>query len=137
MSFIITEKCNGCAVCVKFCPTAAISGEKKKLHKIDPDLCIDCGACGRVCPEEAILDEQKRVAKKMKKYDWPRPVVLKDCLACNICVETCPFACLDILMPGPEDDKHSSAYLKDEKSCVACGLCERNCPIEKIVMKAP
>lgn len=42
-------KCNGCHRCVSVCPTAAITGAKSELHKIDLFLCIKCKACYEVC----------------------------------------------------------------------------------------
>ena len=42
-------KCKGCGLCIKACPTHAITGEKKKPHHIDPELCIKCGACATAC----------------------------------------------------------------------------------------
>jgi NADH:ubiquinone oxidoreductase subunit F (NADH-binding)/(2Fe-2S) ferredoxin/Pyruvate/2-oxoacid:ferredoxin oxidoreductase delta subunit len=48
--YIEPEKCVGCLLCLKNCPTEAISGERKKVHVIDQELCIKCGACFDVCP---------------------------------------------------------------------------------------
>jgi NADH:ubiquinone oxidoreductase subunit F (NADH-binding)/(2Fe-2S) ferredoxin/ferredoxin len=48
------EKCTGCGMCVKVCPTAATSGEKKKPHTIDNETCIRCGACIESCKFDAI-----------------------------------------------------------------------------------
>jgi len=48
--FIEPEKCVGCLLCLKNCPVLAISGERKKVHKIDQAACIKCGACFNVCP---------------------------------------------------------------------------------------
>ena len=48
--FIEPEKCVGCLLCLKNCPVNAISGERKKVHKIDQAACIKCGACFNVCP---------------------------------------------------------------------------------------
>ena len=48
------EKCTGCGLCIKVCPTQATSGEKKKAHKIDNDKCTRCGACIESCKFEAI-----------------------------------------------------------------------------------
>ncbi len=48
------EKCTGCRVCARECPQEAISGEKKKVHKIDPQKCIKCGLCRDNCKFEAI-----------------------------------------------------------------------------------
>ena len=51
---IIPEKCPGCGLCVKYCPTGAISGEKKKPYVIDQELCIRCGLCMNTCRLGAI-----------------------------------------------------------------------------------
>jgi len=48
------EKCTGCGLCIKVCPTQATSGEKKKAHTIDKDKCTRCGACIESCKFEAI-----------------------------------------------------------------------------------
>ena len=51
------EKCTGCGMCVKVCPTSATSGEKKKPHIIDNETCIRCGACIESCKFDAITVE--------------------------------------------------------------------------------
>ncbi len=48
-------KCKGCTACINVCPTAAISGERKKPHTIDADKCIKCQACIQKCTFNAIL----------------------------------------------------------------------------------
>ncbi len=52
---ILETKCVGCTACVRKCPVGAITGEKKKPHKINPDVCIKCGACVKACRFEAIV----------------------------------------------------------------------------------
>ncbi|WP_462281627.1 NADH-quinone oxidoreductase subunit NuoF [Salinivirga cyanobacteriivorans] len=49
------EKCTGCTVCAKACPTEAISGERKGVHIIDQDKCIRCGECFSKCKFDAVL----------------------------------------------------------------------------------
>lgn len=51
---IVEEKCKGCGACMKACPSGAITGEKKKPHKIDPSMCIRCGACFDVCKFKSV-----------------------------------------------------------------------------------
>jgi len=54
IKFNITQKCTGCTRCVKTCPTAAITGKVKNLHKIEQSKCIKCGVCVDRCPFNAI-----------------------------------------------------------------------------------
>jgi len=51
------DKCTGCGVCLKKCPTECISGEKKKVHVIDQTKCIKCGVCKESCKFDAIIVE--------------------------------------------------------------------------------
>jgi NADH-quinone oxidoreductase subunit F len=52
---ILKDKCVGCGVCIKACPTGAITGEKKAAHVIDAAKCVKCGACVPKCKFEAIV----------------------------------------------------------------------------------
>ena len=55
-TFVIDpDKCAGCTLCVKICPTDAITGELRKLHVIDQEKCIQCGSCRDVCNLDAVL----------------------------------------------------------------------------------
>ncbi len=47
---IIADKCKGCTICAKACPTEAIFGEKKQVHILDQTKCIRCGMCFEKCP---------------------------------------------------------------------------------------
>jgi NADH:ubiquinone oxidoreductase subunit F (NADH-binding)/Pyruvate/2-oxoacid:ferredoxin oxidoreductase delta subunit len=51
---ILAEPCTGCTVCARNCPTGAITGERRKVHIIDPDICIRCGICMQVCNFNAV-----------------------------------------------------------------------------------
>lgn len=53
--FIVPEKCKGCTLCAKVCPTNAISGTVKELHVIDKEKCVKCGACIEKCRFGAII----------------------------------------------------------------------------------
>lgn len=52
---IDAEKCTGCTLCARKCPTSAISGEVKKPHGIDTAACIQCGKCYDVCRFDAVI----------------------------------------------------------------------------------
>lgn len=53
------------------------------------------------------------------------PVIDTDeCIACGICVDTCPADVLDL------EDGHATAVDKD--SCIGCGACMDACPVGAI-----
>ncbi len=50
----ITDACTGCTICAKKCPTQAITGANKELHKLDQHKCVRCGVCYDACNFNAI-----------------------------------------------------------------------------------
>ena len=53
--YILADKCIGCTACARKCPVAAISGERRKIHRIDQDTCIKCGICYETCKFDAVF----------------------------------------------------------------------------------
>jgi len=51
---IDVDKCTGCTICAKKCPTDAILGSRKTAHFIIDDKCIGCGTCVDVCKFDAV-----------------------------------------------------------------------------------
>jgi heterodisulfide reductase subunit A2 len=58
----VTQKCDGCALCIDLCPYYAISieefeeeGRTRKRVKSDSILCKGCGVCAATCPKGGII----------------------------------------------------------------------------------
>jgi ferredoxin len=51
------DKCTGCYLCFKNCPSSAITGQIKQKHEIHQDKCIKCGICYDVCKFDAVTKE--------------------------------------------------------------------------------
>ncbi|HKY31715.1 MAG TPA: 4Fe-4S binding protein [Candidatus Polarisedimenticolia bacterium] len=135
----ITSECVGCSICDIKCPTHAISGRKKEMYVIEPELCINCGVCGIYCPYDAIVDQHGDLVKRIKAKDIPKAVVIPElCSGCEYCIDTCPFDCIS-LVPAPNADAEaahmsSKVAFVDEKTCVSCGICETFCIKEAIIV---
>lgn len=135
----ITSSCVGCSICDIKCPTHAISGRKKEIYVIEPELCINCGVCGVYCPYDAIVDQYGDLVKRIKAKDIPKAVVIPElCSGCEYCIDTCPFDCIHLVpAPGAQGDSaHMSSKIAevDEKTCVSCGICETFCIKEAIII---
>ena len=78
--YVNTEKCTGCGLCAKYCPTNAIDSFNQGLSEraaiyidypqavplkyvIDKEKCIGCGLCKNICLAEAInySDQEKEI----------------------------------------------------------------------------
>lgn len=71
--YILPDKCQGCLICLRSCPTEAIAGGKKLVHVIEQSKCIKCGICLDVCPPRfnAVV---KVSGEKVEAPEHPRPV---------------------------------------------------------------
>jgi Fe-S-cluster-containing hydrogenase component 2 len=71
------EKCVGCVLCMKACPTRAIRVRNDKAV-INGEYCVDCGECYRVCPHDAVVPQTTSFSG-LKKFKYrvavPSPVL--------------------------------------------------------------
>jgi len=74
--YIDPDKCPGCTLCLKNCPSGAIKGENKHVHVIDQAICNKCGECLEVCPPKvsAVVKLSGKEALELKSLPAPVPV---------------------------------------------------------------
>ncbi len=77
------DRCSGCGLCARFCPTEALvfSGPDPTV-RLQPtetgafqlafraDLCIDCGICQAACPEEAVEFGEDLSLRELVEPGW-------------------------------------------------------------------
>ena len=67
----VSDKCQGCATCVSWCPTGAIK-VKGKRASIASEACIGCAECLVVCPSKAVKvkwsESSRTVQEKIVEY---------------------------------------------------------------------
>jgi electron transfer flavoprotein alpha subunit/NAD-dependent dihydropyrimidine dehydrogenase PreA subunit len=80
---LISDKCIGCAKCVKVCPFAALYMEGK-LAKVN-ESCNLCGACVQSCPVEAIEIKRSESTTDLSSFRgvWVFIELLDDKKDCN------------------------------------------------------
>jgi len=55
LAVVNSEKCTGCTICDRVCPTLAIKTDRKRhLASVVAERCSGCPACEQRCPEGAI-----------------------------------------------------------------------------------
>lgn len=54
------------------------------------------------------------------------------CMACSICVQTCPFGCLVLSKIGIDSLNNAYPELKPDHGCTGCALCAKACPVNSI-----
>lgn len=72
-----TEKCRGCTICLKRCPTEAIR-IRNGHAQIDSRRCIDCGECIRMChhkAKKAIYDKFRSLPEDKFLIALPPPTL--------------------------------------------------------------
>lgn len=57
---VVSEACNGCSICVSFCPTGAFAKREAEGDWIlthQPAACVGCNTCVSLCPTRAVSEE--------------------------------------------------------------------------------
>jgi electron transport complex protein RnfB len=118
VAFRITESCAGCGGCKKKCPWAAIVGDKKAKHVIEPTICMECGTCWYTCPKSAVEDPEGFVREKGKVRMPKASIDNRACAGCRNCLLNCERGAIEF-----ENSLFGGKCHVAEDDCIGCGRC--------------
>ncbi len=123
-----TYGCLGLGDCMTACPFDAIEMSEKNLPIINAEKCVSCGKCVLACPRNIIelLPEDKKVHVLCNSYAkgaTVRKVCQEGCIACRICMKSCPVDAIVI---------ENNIAVIDYDKCINCGICANKCPMNTI-----
>ena len=141
------EDCICCGLCVRSCPSQAISVDRKAgtwtIGRFD---CVQCGSCVLACPKKCLTMEkgytEPDIAKKSETFTKPKeeekpeeasggkPVLdAEKCVYCTLCAKKCPQEAIRV-------DRKEKTWALDEEKCVQCGICASACPKHALSMQS-
>ena len=146
---LVMDKCIGCGICEKICPTTCIElveveleGKGKvKRPQVNLGRCMMCGYCAEYCPKNAML-----VTPEYELATYSRQDLIYDPF--RLQYEDRPGCEVDLIEIKPSElgtgakghsIKGATAGLRDlpqveDKKCISCSKCEKVCPADAVTM---
>ena len=135
--------CILCGICMKKCPTDAITVDRaQNTWSIQRMRCIQCSCCEEVCPKKCITNESAytspnvvKIADTYEKPELPNAPVAEgslknndDCVFCTICAKKCPAEAITV-------NRAEKTWEVDDDKCTRCGLCVEACPKKSLTIE--
>lgn len=145
------EKCIGCGICMRMCPTRCIDlvevddlkheegkpPAKVKRPRVNVGRCMMCGYCAEYCPTNAMI-----VTPEYELASFTREEMIYD--PYRLQFEGVPGNEVHILEVLPsevnkgvaprERIKNVDIPVVEDKKCISCSRCAKECPVEAVKM---
>ena len=136
------DACIMCGMCMRKCPSSAISVDRaKKTWSIERLGCVQCANCVNNCPKNCLSIvpgyTEPTTERGAESFSQPIPETpagkvvnnIDECVLCGLCAKNCPQECLTV------DRKETKTWAIDRDKCVQCGACIDKCPKKCLKME--
>ena len=148
---LIFDKCIGCGICMRMCPTRCIDlvevddlkkvegepAKKVKRPRVNVGRCMMCGYCAEYCPTDAMIVtpdyELATFTREGAIYD---PYKLQHPWKPGYEVhinEVLPSELSKGVAPRRHIENKDLPVLEDKK-CISCSRCAKDCPVDAVKM---
>ena len=132
------EDCISCGLCVRSCPSGALTVDRKAgtwtINRFD---CVQCGNCVNLCPKKCLALDTGYTKPGVEKVSetFTRPVLEEEkspggkkpvnqteqCVYCGLCAKKCPQEAISV-------NRQEKKWMLEKEKCVGCGICASACP---------
>jgi NADH-quinone oxidoreductase subunit I/NAD(P)H-quinone oxidoreductase subunit I len=148
---LVFDKCIGCGICMRICPTRCIDlvevddlkvvvgepAKKVKRPRVNVGRCMMCGYCAEYCPTDAmIVTPDYELATYTREEAIYDPYKLQHAWKPGYEVhinEVLPSELSKGVEPRRHTENKDLPVLEDKK-CISCSRCAKDCPVDAVKM---